>query len=89
MLEQQQEKHLQELASASNEYDLFREELKKTLPMAQSPREIIEAEVATALKVGNIKNVNAELIVEAMLANTDIYENAQMVSDSILRENKQ
>lgn len=92
MLDQQQQQELQHQvydSGKNDEYDLFKNELKRLLPLAKNAREVIEAEVNTALKVGNIRNVDPTFIVEAIMSDPEIYENSQLVSDLLQKENKQ
>jgi hypothetical protein len=89
VLDQQQQQELQHQfydSGKNGEYDQFKEELKRLLPMAKNAREVIEAEVTTALKVSNIKNIDPDFLVEAIMSDPEIYENSQLVSDLLQKE---
>ncbi len=87
--EQHQDKKLVDNNPRKMAYPQFIEELKRILPHAHKPEDIIRAEVNTALKVNNLKNVNSDLIVQAMLADPEVLEAAQAAAQNILKENKQ
>jgi hypothetical protein len=87
--EQSQDNRLSQHNPKKQSYNQFISELKRILPHVHKPEDIIRAEVNTALKVNNLKNVNSNLIVQAMLADPEVLEEAQSAAQSILKENEQ